>query len=136
MSGPEGPKTTLKPCEAKHLDENRQIGLRYWVSQVVVLANNGMICTWYFKIVPNFTRLSAREIMYNNFEISLMVYQLNNTTYHAITYLIYSFIFFFIPLTVSTFLFIMHFLFHSRFHEREDILSFKEGKGEVSRFWL
>ena len=33
----------------------------------------------YFKIVSNFTSLTAREIMYNNFEISL-------TTNHAITY--------------------------------------------------
>lgn len=131
-------ETTLVACEAKHLDENRQIGLRYWVSQVVVLANSGMICTWYFKIVPNFTRLSAREIMYNNFEISLVVFQLNNTTYHAITYLIYSifFDFFLYSINCFNFLFIIYFLFHSLFHEREDILSFKEGKGEVSRFWL
>ena len=29
---------------------------------------------WYFKIVSNFTRLTAYEITYNNFEISLVVY--------------------------------------------------------------
>ena len=27
----------------------------------------------YFKIVSNFTRLTAREITYNNFEISLQI---------------------------------------------------------------
>ena len=32
-----------------------------------------MICTWYFKIVSNFSRLSAREITYNSFEISLQI---------------------------------------------------------------
>ena len=39
-----------------------------------------------FKIVSNFTRLTAREIMYNNFEISLVVFIPNITTNHAITY--------------------------------------------------
>ena len=45
-----------------------------------------MICTWYFKIVSNFTRLTAREITYNNFEISLVVFMPNITTNHAISY--------------------------------------------------
>jgi len=41
---------------------------------------------WYFKIVPNFTRLTAREIIYNNyFEISLVVFMPNITINHAIT---------------------------------------------------
>ena len=42
--------------------------------------------SWYFQIVPNFTRLTAREITYNNFEISLVVFIPNITTNHAITY--------------------------------------------------
>ena len=58
------------------------------------LTNNSMICSdiWhkyhsgYFKIVSNFTRLTAREITYNNFEISLVVFMPNITTNHAITY--------------------------------------------------
>ena len=33
-----------------------------------------------------FTRLTAREIRYNNFEISLVVFMSNITTNHAITY--------------------------------------------------
>ena len=41
---------------------------------------------WYFKIVSNFTRLTAREIMFNNFEISLVVFMPNITTNHAITH--------------------------------------------------
>ena len=41
---------------------------------------------WYFKIVSNFTRLMACEIMYNNFEISLVVFMPNLTTNHAINY--------------------------------------------------
>ena len=41
---------------------------------------------WYFKIVSNFTHLMAREISYNNFEISLVVFMPNITTNHAITY--------------------------------------------------
>ena len=41
---------------------------------------------WYFKIVSNFTRLRAREITFNNFEISLVVFMPNITTNHAITY--------------------------------------------------
>ena len=45
----------------------------------------------YFKIVSNFTRLTAREITYNNFEISLVVFMPNITTYHAITYTNFSF---------------------------------------------
>ena len=40
----------------------------------------------YFKIVSNFTCLTAREITYNNFEISLVVFMPNITTNHAITY--------------------------------------------------
>ena len=45
--------------------------------------------SWYFKIVSNFsnfTRLTAREIMDNNFEISFVVFMPNITTNHAITY--------------------------------------------------
>ena len=42
--------------------------------------------SWYFKIVSNCTRLSALEITYNNFEISLGVFMPNITTNHAITY--------------------------------------------------
>ena len=43
--------------------------------------------SWYFKIIPNFIRLTAREIMKNNFETSwLMVLMPNVTTNHAITY--------------------------------------------------
>ena len=34
---------------------------------------------WYFKIVSNFTRLMAREITYNVFDISLMVFMLSIT---------------------------------------------------------
>ena len=41
---------------------------------------------WYFKIVWNFTHVTAREITYNNFEISLVVFMPNITTNHAITY--------------------------------------------------
>ena len=41
---------------------------------------------WYFKIVSNFTRLKAREITYNYFEISLVVFMPNITTNHTITY--------------------------------------------------
>ena len=42
--------------------------------------------SWYFKIVSNFTRLTAREIVYNNFEISLVVF-LPNITYKSCYYL-------------------------------------------------
>ena len=38
------------------------------------------------RIVSNFTRLTAREITYNNFKISLVVFMPNITTNHAITY--------------------------------------------------
>ena len=31
---------------------------------------------WYLKIIPNITHLTSREIMYNNFEISLVVFML------------------------------------------------------------
>ena len=41
---------------------------------------------WYFRIVSNFTHLTAREITYNNFEISLVVFMPNITANHAITY--------------------------------------------------
>ena len=40
----------------------------------------------YFKVVSNFTHLTAREITNNNFEISLVVFMPNITTNHAITY--------------------------------------------------
>ena len=40
----------------------------------------------YFKIVSNFTRLTVREITYNNFEISLVVFMWNITTNHALLY--------------------------------------------------
>ena len=36
----------------------------------------------------SFTRLTAREITYNNFEISLVVFMPNITTNHAITYIV------------------------------------------------
>ena len=42
--------------------------------------------SWYFKIVSNFTDLTAREIMSNNFKISLVVFMPDITTNHAITY--------------------------------------------------
>ena len=42
--------------------------------------------SWHFKIVSNFTRLTAYEITYNNFEISLVIFMPNITTNHAITY--------------------------------------------------
>ena len=41
--------------------------------------------SWYFKIVSNFTLLTAREITYNRFEISLVVFKPNITTNKAIT---------------------------------------------------
>ena len=42
--------------------------------------------SWYFKTVSYFTRLTAREITYNNFEISLVVFMPYITTNHAITF--------------------------------------------------
>ena len=39
-----------------------------------------------FKIVSNFTRLTAPEIKYNNFQMWLVVLMPNITTNHAITY--------------------------------------------------
>ena len=39
-----------------------------------------------FQIVSNVTLLTAREITYNNFEMSLVVFIPNITTNHAITY--------------------------------------------------
>ena len=41
---------------------------------------------WYFKIVSNFTRPTARKITYNNFEVSLVVFIPNITTNYAIIY--------------------------------------------------
>ena len=38
------------------------------------------------KLSQNFTRLTAREITCNNFEISLVIFMPNITTNHAITY--------------------------------------------------
>ena len=38
------------------------------------------------KLSSNFTRLTARDITYNNFKISLMVFMPNITTNNAITY--------------------------------------------------
>ena len=43
--------------------------------------------SWYLEIVPNFIHLTACEITYNNFEISLVVFMPNITTNHAITYI-------------------------------------------------
>ena len=37
-------------------------------------------------IVSNFTHLTAREIRYNNFKISFVVFMLNIPTDHAISY--------------------------------------------------
>ena len=45
-----------------------------------------MISTRYFQIVSNFTLLTAREITYNNSEISLVVFMTNITINHTITY--------------------------------------------------
>ena len=39
----------------------------------------------YFKIISNFTHLTAREITYNSFEISRVVFMLNIPTDHSIT---------------------------------------------------
>ena len=38
------------------------------------------------KLSQNFARLTAREITYNNFEMSLVLFMPNITTNHAITY--------------------------------------------------
>ena len=40
---------------------------------------------WFFKIVSNYTCLMAREMIYNNFEISLVIFMPNITTNHTIT---------------------------------------------------
>ena len=40
--------------------------------------------SWYFKIVSNFTRLTAREITYNNFEVSHVVVMPNITPNHVL----------------------------------------------------
>ena len=37
--------------------------------------------SWYFKIVPNFARLTARETTYNNFEMSLLMPNLTTTCF-------------------------------------------------------
>ena len=68
---------------------------------------------WYFKIVSNFTHLTAGEITYNNFEISLVV----NAKYHykkfnlVITYtkLLFINIFALICLSQLKIIFIEHF---------------------------
>ena len=53
----------------------------------MIFGINGHKChLWYFNIVSSFTRLTAREITYNNLEISLVVFIPNITTDHAITY--------------------------------------------------
>ena len=77
-----------------------QLNLRYLhvkitkpLRVVVYSTNNSMIReiwhkyhSWYFNIVSNLTLLTAREISYNNFEISLVVFMPNIPTNHAITY--------------------------------------------------
>ena len=50
----------------------------------------GINTTLDITIVSNFTCLTAREITYNNFEISLVVFMPNITINHAITYTNYS----------------------------------------------
>ena len=40
--------------------------------------------SWYFKIVSNFTRLTTREITYNNFEVSPVVVMPNITPNHVL----------------------------------------------------
>ena len=42
--------------------------------------------SWCSKIVSNFTRLKCREITYDNFEISLVVFMPNISRNHAVTY--------------------------------------------------
>ena len=42
--------------------------------------------SWYFKVVSNFTHLTAREITYKNFEIWRVLFMPNITINHAITY--------------------------------------------------
>ena len=59
------------------------------VSNVLSFALHVKVFLCYFRIViSNFNRLTAREITYNNFEISLVVFMKNITTNHAITYTI------------------------------------------------
>ena len=41
--------------------------------------------SWYFKIVSNYTCLTAREMTYNNFKILLVIFMPNITTNHTIT---------------------------------------------------
>ena len=63
--------------------------LRVWYKQIIAWFVRDIwhkYHSWYFKIVSNFTRLTAREITYNNFEISLVVFMPNTTTNHAISY--------------------------------------------------
>ena len=60
----------------------------------VICIGNSMNCSdiwhkyhlWYFKIISNFSPLTAHEISYKNFEISLVVFMPTITTNHAITY--------------------------------------------------
>ena len=89
-------KTNLLAYEAKQHDENKHMALDDRISQVVAEYKQVIAWivrdmwhkyhSWYFKIAPNFTRLTAREIMWNNFEISLVVFMPNITTNRAITY--------------------------------------------------
>ena len=77
---------------------------------------------WYFKIVSNFTRLTAREITYNNFEISPVVFMPNITTNHAITY------------TKSTI--ISPFCWTERTHLGSTLLEyFANQNADLSKFW-
>ena len=69
-------ETNLLAYEVKH----------DWISQVVVQTNNNIIWTWYFRIVQNFLCLTAREIMYNKFETSLVVLMPTTNLNDAITY--------------------------------------------------
>ena len=68
-----------------------------WQTMPGICIGNSVICSdiwhknheWYFKIViRNFTRLTAREI-WDNFEISQVVFMPNITTNHAIICLYY-----------------------------------------------
>ena len=67
-----------------------QLNLKYlWYKQIIAWFVRDIwhkYHLWYFKIVSNFTRLTARELTYNNFELSLVVFMPNIITNHAITY--------------------------------------------------
>ena len=72
--------------------------------------------SWYFKIISNFTRLTAREIsyMYNNLELSLVVFIPNITTNHAITYInstVFSFPLSSVVIVLYSFSFLFSFFF-------------------------